>query len=206
MKRFLSLFLSLTLLATGLCACTPDGQGTDTTAEDTTEPATGDVTEAPTEAPTDGATEEPTETPTEEVTRDPAEVEAEKQAAMKEIYDSTPMHQLPIGGWSTPASALRDGYTEVEGSYDAVWQTLAESGLNYMITLEEWSSGSWPLESLSSAKKAGMKLWYNCAGMAADYNAEKISALLNSPDADALAAIYVKDEPPSTASVRPPTS
>ena len=34
MKRFLSLFLSLTLLATGLCACTPGGQGTDTTAED----------------------------------------------------------------------------------------------------------------------------------------------------------------------------
>ena len=195
MKRFLSLFLSLALLATGLCACTPDGQGTDTTAKDTTEPATGNVTEAPTETPTDGVTEEPTEPPTEEVTRDPAEVEAEKQAAMKEIYDSPPMHQLPIGGWSTPASALRDGYTEVEGSYDAVWQTLAESGLNYMITLEEWSSGSWPLESLSSAKKAGMKLWYNCAGMAADYNAEKISALLNSPDADALAAIYVKDEP-----------
>lgn len=199
MKRFLSLFLSLTLLAAGLCACTPSGQSTDTTAEDTTAPATGDVTEtpteAPTEAPTDGATEEPTEPPAEEVTRDPAEVEAEKQAAMKEIYDSTPMNQLPIGGWSTPASALRDGYTEVEGSYDAVWQTLAESGLNYMITLEEWSSGSWPLESLSSAKKAGMKLWYNCAGMAADYNAEKIAALLNSPDADALAAIYVKDEP-----------
>ena len=191
MKRFFSLFLSLTLLAVGLCACTPSGQPTDTTAEDTTPPATGDVTEAP----TDGATEEPTEPPTEEVTRDPAEVEAEKQAAMKEIYDNTPANQLPIGGWSTPASVLRDGYTEVEGSYDAVWQTLAESGLNYMITLEEWSSGSWPLESLSSAKKAGMKLWYNCAGMSADYNAEKLAALLASPDADALGAVYVKDEP-----------
>ena len=195
MKRFLSLFLSLTLLATGLCACTPGGQGTDTTAEDTTAPATGDVTEAPTDTPTDGVTEEPTEPPTEEVTRDPAEVEAEKQAAMKEIYDSTPMNQLPIGGWSTPASALRDGYTGTEGSYDAAWQLLADAGLNYMITLEEWSSGSWPLESLSSARKAGMKLWYNCAGMAADYNAEKLRALLESPDADALGAIYVKDEP-----------
>ena len=195
MKRFLSLFLSLTLLAAGLCACTPGGQGTDTTAKDTTAPATGNVTEPPTEAPTDGATEEPTEPPTEEVTRDPAEVEAEKQAAMKEIYDSTPMHQLPIGGWSTPASALRDGYTGVEGSYDRVWATLAESGVNFMITLEEWSSGSWPLESLSSAKKAGLTLWYNCAGMSADYNAEKLAALLASPDADALRAVYVKDEP-----------
>ena len=195
MKRFLPLFLSLTLLAAGLCACTPDGQSTDTTAEDTTAPATGDVTEAPTDTPTDGVTEEPTEPPTEEVTRDPAEVEAEKQAAMKQIYDSIPALRLPIGGWSTPASALRDGYTGVEGSYDAAWQLLAESGLNYMITLEEWSSGSWPLESLSSAKKAGMKLWYNCAGMSTDYNAEKISALLASPDVDALAAIYVKDEP-----------
>lgn len=195
MKRFLSLFLSLTLLATGLCACTPGGQGTNTTAKDTTAPATGNVTEAPTETPTEVPTEAPTEPPTEEVTRDPAEVEAEKQAAMKEIYDSTPVNQLPIGGWSTPASALRDGYTGTEGSYDAVWQLLADAGLNYMITLEEWSSGSWPLESLSSAKKAGMKLWYNCAGMAADYNAEKLRALLESPDADALGAIYVKDEP-----------
>ena len=191
MKRFFPLFLSLTLLAVGLCACTPSGQPTDTTAEDTTPPATGDVTEAP----TDGATEEPTEPPTEEVTRDPAEVEAEKQAAMKEIYDNTPANQLPIGGWSTPAAALRDGYTGVEGSYNRVWATLAESGVNFMITLEEWSSGSWPLESLSSAKKAGMKLWYNCAGMSADYNAEKLAALLASPDADALGAVYVKDEP-----------
>ena len=194
MKRFLSLFLSLTLLATGLCACTPTSQPDDTTAGDTTaQDTTAPVTEETTEALTEPETTE--EATTEEVTRDPDEVEAEKHAAMKEIYDSTPAVQLPIGGWSTPASALRDGYTEVEGSYDAVWQLLAESGLNYMITLEEWSSGSWPLESLSSAKKAGMKLWYNCAGMAADYNAEKISALLASPDADALAAIYVKDEP-----------
>ena len=49
MKRFLSLFLSLTLLAAGLCSCTPGGQGTDTTAEGTTAPPTGTVTDTPTE-------------------------------------------------------------------------------------------------------------------------------------------------------------
>ncbi len=157
--------------------------------------ATEEATEEITDKDTEETTEETTEEATEEATEDPAATEAEKQAKMKEIYDSTPAVQLPIGGWSTPASALRDGYTGTEGSYDAAWQLLADAGLNYMITLEEWSSGSWPLESLSSAKKAGMKLWYNCAGMSADYNAEKLRALLESPDADALGAIYVKDEP-----------
>ena len=197
MKKCLSVILSLTLLATGLASCAGGGSTADTTSGDSTA-----GTSAPTEEPSAACTEEsvsvteaPTAEATEEVTEDPAVTEAKKQAKMKEIYESTPNRQLPIGGWSTPASALRDGYTGVEGSYDAVWQTLAESGLNYMITLEEWSSGSWPLESLSSAKKAGMKLWYNCAGQGADYNAEKLRALLDSPDADALAAVYVKDEP-----------
>lgn len=197
MKRFLSILLSLALLATGLCACV-SGDTSDTTADQTADspenPSQEDThptTNPPAEESTDGATEAPTE----EVTVDPAVLEAEKQAKMNQIYESTPVKALPIGGWSTPASALRDGYTGVEGSYDAVWQKLADAGLNYMITLEEWSSGSWPLESLSSAKKAGMKLWYNGAGMSTDYTLGKVRDLLASPDADALGAIYVKDEP-----------
>ena len=200
MKRILSILLSLSLLAAGLCACTVGGDGSDTLPTDAdtaeTEDATVPETDTKPSPETESAeTEASTETFTEEVTVDPAVAEAEKQAKMKEIYESTPAVQLPIGGWSTPASALRDGYTGEEGSYDRVWATLAESGVNFMITLEEWSSGSWPLESLSSAKKAGITLWYNCAGMSADYNAEKLRALLESPDADALGAIYVKDEP-----------
>ena len=48
---------------------------------------------------------------------------------------------------------------------------------------------------MSSAKKAGIQLWYNCVGQSADYSLEKINALLSSEYADALSGIYVKDEP-----------
>ena len=148
--------------------------------EDTTEP---DVKE------TESATEMKSEIESE------SETQRDKQEIMDEIYNSTENIQLPIGGWSTPASALRDGYTGVEGSYDKMYELISKTGINYMITLEEWSSGSWPLESLSSAAKAGMKLYYNCVGMDAPYSLEKINALLNSEYAYALGGIYVKDEP-----------
>ena len=196
MKRIFSIILSLSLLATGLCACTDSGDSSDTHYDGTHPHSEGEPTVPVTDTAAPVETEAPvTEAPTEAVTVDPTVLEAEKQAKMKEIFESTTAIPLPIGGWATPAAALRDGYTGVEGSYDRVWATLAESGVNFMITLEEWSSGSWPLESLSSAKKAGLTLWYNCAGMSADYNAEKLAALLASPDADALGAVYVKDEP-----------
>ncbi len=184
------LCLCLSVLAVALAACTDGGTPTDTTTE-----TTGAVTEAPagtpdSEAPTEGETtmseSETTATPVDETELSALEAMLSPDFAGKE---------LPIGGWSTPASALRDGYTGEAGSYDKAFQLLANAGLNFMITLEEWSSGSWPLESLSSAKKAGMKLWYNCAGMDAAYSMEKINALLASPDADALATIYAKDEP-----------
>lgn len=144
---------------------------------------------------TESESESKTETETESETETEVETEKDKQQIMKEIYDLTENKQLPIGGWSTPASALRDGYTGVEGSYDEMFKLLAESGINYMITLEEWSSGSWPLESLSSAHKAGMKLYYNCVGMEAPYSLEKINMLLSSEYASSLGGIYVKDEP-----------
>ena len=124
-----------------------------------------------------------------------SEAQKDKQEIMKEIYDSTKNNQLPIGGWSTPASALRDGYTGVEGSYDKIFKMIAASGINYMITLEEWSSGYWPLETLSSASKAGIRIYYNCVGMEAPYSLEKINKMLESEYRDALAGIYVKDEP-----------
>lgn len=199
MKRLLSLILSLTLLAVGMTACTsPQNAGgatTDTAQAGASEASTDTQAPPSTEEPSEDTLRETDEPLTEAETLDPAIIEAEKQAQMKEIYDMTPTVQLPIGGWSTPASALRDGYTEVEGSYDAAFRAIADSGINFMITLEEWSSGSWPLESLSSAKKAGMKLWYNACGQGADYTVGKVRDLLASPDVDALSAIYVKDEP-----------
>ena len=108
-----------------------------------------------TEAMTDAATEAVTE---EETAGEPVLSEDERARMLRMLSGEYQGNTLPIGGWATPASQLRDGYSGVEGSYDAAFQLLADAGLNFMITLEEWSSSYWPLESLSSAKKAGMKL------------------------------------------------
>lgn len=143
----------------------------------------------------DATSEDVTESKSETDAETESETQRNKQEIMDEIYNSTENIQLPIGGWSTPASAHRDGYTGVEGSYDKMYELISKTGINYMITLEEWSSGSWPLESLSSAARAGMKLYYNCVGMEAPYSLEKINNLLSSEYASALGGIYVKDEP-----------
>ena len=181
-KLFLTFVILLSLIV--FCSCNKQNNNEalsvegsdalDTSASDTSEDA-----------------EAESETETETV----SETEKDKQEIMKEIYEATENKQFPIGGWSTPASALRDGYTGVEGSYDEMFKLLAQSGINYMITLEEWSSGSWPLESLSSAHKAGIRIYYNCVGMEAPYSLEKINMLLSSEYASSLGGIYVKDEP-----------
>ncbi len=186
-RKYLALLLALATMGLSLAACAPTEPPIDTEAP--TAASTDALTEAPTSAQTDAPT---TETETEPAPVMNEEELAHMNAMLAESYEG---YVLPIGGWSTPASVLRDSYSGEEGSYDKAFQLLADAGLTYMITLEEWSSGSWPLESLSSAKKAGLTLWYNCAGQAADYSIEKINALLSSPDADALATIYVKDEP-----------
>ncbi len=195
--KFTAFLLGLCTLMTVLASC----GGTHASTE--TERATGQVTEPDSPAITEASSETnvPTDTPTKEeetpMETEPAptinQAELDRMNAM--LADEFIGQELPIGGWSTPASALRDHNTGVEGSYDKAYKLLADAGLNYMITLEEWSSGSWPLESLASANKAGMKLWYNCVGMSPEYSMEKINALLASPDAEALSAIYVKDEP-----------
>ncbi len=201
--KCLALLLCLCTLASLLAACTAGTGSTETAGGETDPPAETDAvsdfeTEGETVMDTEAAPDTtPAITPpeTESETLPPPvqnQAEIDRMNAMLSDYEG---NLLPIGGWSTPASALRDGYTGVEGSYDKAFRLLADSGINYMITLEEWSSGSWPLESLSSAHKAGLKLWYNCAGQSADHSIEKINALLASEHADALAAIYVKDEP-----------
>ncbi len=106
--------------------------------EDTTEPATEEgeserMTEATTVATTDAVTEE-------ETAGQPVLTEDERTRMLRMLSGEYQGNTLPIGGWATPASQLRDGYTGVEGSYDAAFQLLADAGLNFMITLEEWSS------------------------------------------------------------------
>lgn len=185
------LCLCLSVLAVILAACDGGDKPTDT-APDTAGETTAEPTD--TSAATDTPTEGDTAMSEPETTAAPVD-ETELAALEAMLSPDYAGRELPIGGWSTPTSALRDGYTGETGSYDKAFRLLADAGLNFMITLEEWSSGSWPQESLSSAKKAGMKLWYNCAGMEPAYSMEKIHALLASPDADALAVIYAKDEP-----------
>ncbi len=212
--RLIALLLCLCPLMGCLAACGGGAGNTESSPESVTDTASGTQPEGDTAPDTEALTDVPPETTsaeTETETKSETETEAESETetapapapvineaevermnAMLSAYEG---NLLPIGGWATPASALRDHNTGVEGSYDKAFQLLADAGLNYMITLEEWSSGSWPLESLSSAHKAGLKLWYNCAGQSADYSMEKINALLSSEYADALGTIYVKDEP-----------
>ncbi len=197
MKKVFALLLCLGTAVGCLSACT-EAPGPAETESETQAPDTVSDTETQGETamiPESTPDTEPPATETEPETAPPPAVNQAEVDRMNAMLSGYAGNELPIGGWATPASALRDHNTGVEGSYDKAFQLLADSGINYMITLEEWSSGSWPLESLSSAKKAGLKLWYNCAGQSANYSLEKINALLSSDAADALATIYVKDEP-----------
>ncbi len=177
----LILWLLCGTMLLGVTACTsPDS------------PADGSDTQAaaPTEAPTDA----PTEAPTEPETMDPEEAARLKEEAMKALYDSTEATLLPIGGFSTPSTELRDHNTGVEGSYQAAWQLVADAGLNYMITLEEWSSSYWIVEAIEAAQKAGVKLYYQGLDDP-DRSIEFMKLMLESAGADAFAGIYLKDEP-----------
>ncbi len=187
--RRLALLLCLCTLLGCLAACGPTASGDTVTEADTTgDPAKGDTTAPDTTG--ESATE--ADTTAAETTPELDQDEVDRMNALLNVREG---QKLPIGGWATPATGLREVYSGETDSYDKAFQLLADAGLTYMVTLEEWSSGSWPVESLSSAKKAGMQLWYNCAGQSADYSIEKINAMLASDAADALAAIYVKDEP-----------
>ena len=80
-KRIFSIILSLSLLATGLCACTDSGDSSDTHPDGTSSDSTGESAVPVTDTAAPEETEAPaTEAPTEAVTVDPAVLEAEKQA------------------------------------------------------------------------------------------------------------------------------
>ena len=98
---------------------------------------------------------------------------------MDALYAATVSRLLPIGGWGTPAPALREVYSNTPGSYDKAWQLLADAHLNFMVSLEE-ELPLWTMDSASSAHKAGMKLWYNCSALDAGGALERINSVLNS--------------------------
>ena len=192
--RAMMLLLVFCLCGAVIVGCGGDGT-TETTGEETTAAGTedgSDVTTAP-GTETERNTEGKTTTDTEEVTTGLSDAEIKKQK-MDAIRANTTTAILPIGGWSTPASALRDHNTTA-GNYAKQFQKLADAGIGFMITLEEWSSPTWSLESLKAAKAAGMKLYYNAAGQELEYTKEKLEKILTSEDADAFAGVYVMDEP-----------
>lgn len=194
----------LTFMCLGLVSCVngdvqEETKGhTDESTEKKTETETesGEVTTIEDESQENTTVEETTEEESseEESTKSAEELKAEKIAEILANYQEK---ILPIGGWSTPYTGLRDGYCEIEGNYDAMYKLLADTGINFMITLEEWSSDYWIIETLQSANKAGMKVYYNTVAQATDmeWTAHKIDLMLESDAAGALAGIYVKDEP-----------
>ncbi len=181
---------------------------TETEAASLTETTTESVTETVSETVSESASETVTETETEIETLTETEIETEietestltiNQAEVDRmnamLSDAYIGNQLPIGGWSPPATDLRDHNTGVEGSYDAAYKLLADAGINFMITLEEWSSPYWSQEALDSAYAAGIDLWYNCSVLDPEAAATRIKELFASESGSALTRIYVKDEP-----------
>lgn len=140
---------------------------------------------------TDASSENESESKSDSESESDSETEAttqiDKEALMKEIYESTPERYIPIGGWATPATQFRDT------RYDELFGLIKDSGINYMISLEEWSSKYWCIDSLRAAHNAGIKLYYNCVGQG--NMLEMIQHMLDSEYSDALGGIYVKDEP-----------
>lgn len=183
-KRILLMILSLTLMIP-FSAC-----NTIETADDTTKAEITSEFESENESSQNNEDSESETTTCEETTQNhPCTTTQSKEERIAEIYENTENKQLPIGGWSTPASHMRDT------KYEELFKLIANSGINYMITLEEWSSSYWCIDSLSAAYKAGIKLYYNCVGQSAPYSLEKINHMLASEYKDALGGIYVKDEP-----------
>lgn len=193
-SRLLTLALCGLMMGAGLPLLACSGTGEDATSAPATD-TTASVTDTATETETVPVTESPTESATEPATESPDEIAKRKQERMDALYAATENRILPIGGWGTPASTLREVYSGTPGSYDRVWQLFADAHLNFMVSLEEWSSPLWTLDSASSAYKAGMKLWYNCSALDADGALERINSILNSEYAGVLDTVYLKDEP-----------
>jgi hypothetical protein len=201
-QRFRRTAAVMCVLLLLLCAAVPlqscGGSGEENTAAATdavTETESVSVTTAETVPETESESVTDTDTDTETPTESPEEAAARRQEQLDALYAAAEDRVLPIGGWGTPASSLREVYTNTAGSYDAVWQLLADAHLNFMISLEEWSSPLWTLDSASSAYKAGMKLWYNCSALDAGGAAERINSILESGYAEVLDTVYLKDEP-----------
>lgn len=197
-SRLLTLMLCGLVMGAGLplLSCTgTEGNATSAATTGAVTPATDTTTDPTTESATLPEAGSSAESATEPSTESPEEIAKRKQEKMDALYAATENRLLPIGGWGTPASTLREVYSGTTGSYDRVWQLLADAHLNFMVSLEEWSSPLWTLDSASSAHKAGVKLWYNCSALDAGGALERINSILNSEYADVLDTVYLKDEP-----------
>lgn len=126
-----------------------------------------------------------------------SQIITEKQAEdlIKTVLAAVAPTPYPFGGWGSPAACLRDERNETEGHLDEAYRLLADAGLTFVISQDEWSDPAWTLESLASARRAKLSYWYFSGNQTSAHVVNRVNSMLSSADAEALAAVIVAVDP-----------
>lgn len=121
--------------------------------------------------------------------------EEQAQNLIKTVLNAVTLTPYPFGGWGSPAACLRDERNQTEGHLDEAYRLLADAGLTFVISQDEWSDPSWTLESLASARRANLSYWYFGGNQTSAHVVNRVNSMLSSADAEALAAVIVTVDP-----------